>query len=72
MKDQKNLFGSDDNAGRDPAPSSKKVPIEAHIMSKCPDAKFCFQDLLVPAMVKMHDKVDFKLSFIGKYVIRRQ
>ncbi|EER24529.1 hypothetical protein D8B26_005140 [Coccidioides posadasii str. Silveira] len=67
MKDrtQSPISNVGDNAGQDPNPSSKKVPLEAHIMSKCPDAKNCFLDLIVPAMVKVHDKVDFKLSFIG-------
>ncbi|EEP75516.1 conserved hypothetical protein [Uncinocarpus reesii 1704] len=66
MKDQSTpRVSGDDNAGRDPNPLSKKVPLEAHIMSKCPDAKYCLLDLLMPAMVKIHDKVDFKLSFIG-------
>lgn len=42
------------------------VPLEAHIMSKCPDAKDCLRDLVVPAMEKVVDKVDFRLSYIGK------
>lgn len=44
------------------------VPLEAHIMSKCPDAKDCLQDLVVPAMEQVVDKVNFTLSFIGTYV----
>jgi len=48
---------------------SLRVPLEAHIMSKCPDAKDCLRDLVVPAMEKVYDKVDFKLSYIGTYVI---
>lgn len=44
------------------------VPLEAHIMSKCPDARDCLRDLIVPAMEKISDKVDFRLSFIGTYV----
>lgn len=65
----------------------KLVPLEAHIMSKCPDARVCFlllqvsrqrrgltkisaqdclRDLVLPAMQRVHDKVDFTLSFIGK------
>jgi hypothetical protein len=47
---------------------TKKVPLEAHIMSKCPDARDCLQKLVVPAMEQIHDKVDFKLSYIGRYV----
>jgi hypothetical protein len=45
---------------------TNKVPLEAHIMSKCPDAQDCLQQLVVPAMEKISDKVDFQLSFIGK------
>lgn len=43
-----------------------KVPLEAHIMSKCPDAKDCLHDMILPAMMNVSDKVDFTLSFIGK------
>lgn len=42
------------------------VPLEAHIMSKCPDARDCLEDLVVPAMEQVVDKVDFRLSYIGK------
>ncbi|RHZ60254.1 hypothetical protein CDV55_103952 [Aspergillus turcosus] len=42
-----------------------KVPLEAHIMSKCPDARDCLQKLVVPAMEQISDKVDFELSFIA-------
>ncbi|KAJ5800172.1 uncharacterized protein N7518_002240 [Penicillium psychrosexuale] len=42
-----------------------KIPLEAHIMSKCPDAQACLQKLVLPAMEKISDKVDFKLSFIA-------
>ncbi|OJD21711.1 hypothetical protein ACJ73_06949 [Blastomyces percursus] len=45
-----------------------RVPLEAHIMSKCPDAQYCLEKLIVPAMTQVHDKVDFRLSFIGRYV----
>lgn len=44
------------------------VPLEAHIMSKCPDAAACLKDLVVPAMVKVSDKVNFTLSYIGRYI----
>lgn len=62
------------NGGRDtgkddhtiPTGSSMKVPLEAHIMSKCPDAQDCLQQLIVPAMERISDKVDFRLSFIGR------
>lgn len=46
--------------------STKKVPLEAHIMSKCPDARDCLRKLVVPAMEQISDKVDFKLSYIGR------
>lgn len=46
------------------------VPLEAHIMSKCPDARDCLHDMVLPAMQKVHDKVNFTLSFIGRYVTR--
>ena len=45
---------------------SNLVPLEAHIMSKCPDAKTCLRDLVVPAMEQIVDKVEFRLSYIGK------
>lgn len=41
------------------------VPLEAHIMSQCPDAQDCLVDLIVPAMQRVSDKVNFTLSFIG-------
>ena len=45
-----------------------RVPLEAHIMSKCPDARDCLRDFVVPAMETVADLVDFRLSFIGEYV----
>lgn len=44
----------------------RRVPLEAHIMSKCPDARDCLHDLVLPAMVNVSQYVDFKLSFIGR------
>ena len=41
------------------------IPLEAHIMSKCPDARDCLVDLVVPAMEQVVDKVEFRLSYIG-------
>ncbi|KAI1142935.1 hypothetical protein F5Y05DRAFT_136519 [Hypoxylon sp. FL0543] len=41
------------------------VPLEAHIMSKCPDARDCLRDLVLPAMMRVYDKVNFTLSYIG-------
>jgi len=43
-----------------------KIPLEAHIMSKCPDAQICLQKLVLPAMEQISDKVDFQLSFIAR------
>ncbi|KAJ5690502.1 Gamma interferon inducible lysosomal thiol reductase GILT [Penicillium macrosclerotiorum] len=42
-----------------------KIPLEAHIMSKCPDAKDCLQKLVLPAMEQISEKVAFNLSFIA-------
>lgn len=47
----------------------KTIPLDVHIMSKCPDAKDCLQQLVLPAMERISDKVDFQLSFIGRYGI---
>ncbi|RYP44211.1 hypothetical protein DL768_009303 [Monosporascus sp. mg162] len=41
------------------------VPLEIHIMSKCPDARDCLNDLVLPAMVRANEKVNFTLSYIG-------
>lgn len=41
------------------------VPLEAHIMSKCPDARDGMEMLVLPSMQKVYDKVNFTLSFIG-------
>lgn len=51
----------------DDAPySSGRVPLEAFIMSKCPDARDCLHDMVLPAMQNISHKVDFKLSYIGR------
>jgi hypothetical protein len=42
-----------------------KVPVDVHIMSKCPDARDCLKELVLPTMANVSDKVDFRLSFIG-------
>ena len=34
-------------------------------MSKCPDAKACLEELVVPAMEQVVDMVNFRLSYIG-------
>ncbi|OCT44510.1 Gamma interferon inducible lysosomal thiol reductase GILT [Cladophialophora carrionii] len=55
----------------DPALSSRpvaveeKVPLEIHVMSKCPDARDCLRELIVPTMVKVSEKVNLTMSFIG-------
>jgi len=46
-----------------------KIPLEAHIMSKCPDSRDCLRDLVLPAMQNVSGEVDFKLSYIGTYVL---
>ena len=46
-----------------------KISLEAHMMSKCPDARDCLRDLVVPAMEKIADKVDFRMSYIGQFVL---
>jgi hypothetical protein len=45
---------------------AEKVPLEIHIMSKCPDARDCLRELIVPTMVEVSDKVDLTMSFIGR------
>ncbi|MCJ1358168.1 MAG: hypothetical protein MMC33_008166 [Icmadophila ericetorum] len=50
---------------KDGSKTVKKVQLEAHMMSKCPDARDCLRDLVVPAMEKIADKVDFRMSYIG-------
>merc|ERR1712000_771120 len=42
------------------------VPLEAHIISKCPDTRDALRELLLPVMQRVSSKVDFKLSYIGK------
>ncbi|KAK3949016.1 hypothetical protein QBC32DRAFT_350079 [Pseudoneurospora amorphoporcata] len=41
------------------------VALEAHIMSKCPDARDCLREMVLPAMQRVYTKVNFTLSFIG-------
>ncbi|PVH82106.1 hypothetical protein DL98DRAFT_371407, partial [Cadophora sp. DSE1049] len=43
----------------------KLVPFEAHIMSKCPDARDCLREMILPTMQRVIDKVNFTLSYIG-------
>ncbi|KAL4919542.1 hypothetical protein BDW62DRAFT_179127 [Aspergillus aurantiobrunneus] len=55
-----------EKASKDPAlMDSEQIPFEAHIMSKCPDARDCIRELVVPTMEKVSEKVDFELSFIA-------
>ncbi|KAK0837941.1 hypothetical protein LTR03_012411 [Friedmanniomyces endolithicus] len=49
----------------DDRPFPGRVPFEAHIMSRCPDARDCLHDMILPAMQEISHKVDFKLSYIG-------
>ncbi|KAK6077495.1 hypothetical protein SCUP234_06584 [Seiridium cupressi] len=42
------------------------IPLEAHIMSKCPDARDCLRDLVLPTMMRVNSKVNFTLSYIGQ------
>ncbi|KAH7353613.1 hypothetical protein B0T11DRAFT_331535 [Plectosphaerella cucumerina] len=44
---------------------NKLVPLEAHIMSKCPDARDCLRDMILPVMMRVQDKVNWTLSFVG-------
>lgn len=66
FSNSKNGVSSEYNATTDAAVSGR-VALEAHIMSKCPDAQDCLQKLVLPAMEKISDKVDFELSFIGRF-----
>jgi hypothetical protein len=60
-----------DRFGETPSPSpllagtKALVPLEAHIMSKCPDAQDCLRMLVLPTMQRVIDKVNFTMSFIG-------
>ncbi|PFH61563.1 hypothetical protein XA68_16986 [Ophiocordyceps unilateralis] len=44
---------------------SNLVPLEAHIISKCPDTRDAMRELILPVMQQVSDKVDFKLNYIG-------
>ncbi|KAF2483155.1 hypothetical protein BDY17DRAFT_250669 [Neohortaea acidophila] len=59
-------YNSDDGASWPEPARRAKVPLEAHIMSKCPDAKDCLHDLILPAMQNVSDMVDFTLSYVGE------
>ncbi|KAJ5479574.1 hypothetical protein N7530_005083 [Penicillium desertorum] len=62
---QAEVYEEHDNYDAHQTLEKTKIPLEAHIMSKCPDAQACLQKLVLPAMEKISDKVDFKLSFIA-------
>ncbi len=47
---------------------SQKVPLEIHIMSKCPDARDCVDLLIAPTLEQAEDLVEFRMSFIGTFV----
>ncbi|KAJ9136499.1 Gamma interferon inducible lysosomal thiol reductase [Pleurostoma richardsiae] len=49
----------------EPHANDRLVPLEAHIMSKCPDARDCLREMVLPVMQRVHSKVNFTLSFIG-------
>ncbi|KAF2861718.1 hypothetical protein K470DRAFT_214158 [Piedraia hortae CBS 480.64] len=44
---------------------TSKIPLEIHIMSKCPDTRDCLSQYILPAMQNVSDLVDFTLSYIG-------
>ena len=46
--------------------SQQKVALEAHVMSKCPDARDCLQQLVLPVMEQTSNLIDFDLSFIAR------
>ncbi|KAI3329799.1 hypothetical protein F4824DRAFT_372422 [Ustulina deusta] len=48
-----------------PTTAGELVPLEAHIISKCPDTRDCLKELLLPAMIRVHEKVNFTLTYIG-------
>ncbi|KAL7784844.1 hypothetical protein V8C37DRAFT_420415 [Trichoderma ceciliae] len=50
----------------DDSASKSLVPLEAHIISKCPDTRDALRTLILPVMQQVLDKVDFRLSYIGK------
>jgi hypothetical protein len=41
-----------------------KVALDAHLMSKCPDARDCLRQMVVPAMEEISDLVSFNMSFV--------
>ncbi|KAF4973727.1 hypothetical protein FZEAL_9254 [Fusarium zealandicum] len=49
------------------ATQDKLVSLEAHIISKCPDTRDALRELILPVMQRVYDKVNFTLSYIGRY-----
>lgn len=48
-------------------PTSNGAPkIEVFIMSKCPDAKDCVEELIYPAMKELGSSAELDFEFIGK------
>ena len=60
------------NGGMHGWKTNGKIPLEVHIMSKCPDSRDCLRDLVLPAMQNVSNEVDFKLSYIGTRVTPRK
>lgn len=56
--------GTAGGSGATPA-RPQPVAFEAHIMSQCPDAQDCIQQMVIPAMEQVAPLVNFTLSFIG-------
>lgn len=67
--EEQKVLPADETKTKQETEGKTLVPLEAHIMSKCPDARDCLEMMVVPAMTRVKDMVDFRLSFIGKYVI---
>ncbi|KAI1163016.1 hypothetical protein F5B18DRAFT_354251 [Nemania serpens] len=49
----------------DQRPATKRIPLEAHIITKCGNAKVALTELVLPTIERVYDKVDFRLSIIA-------
>ncbi|KAI1185726.1 hypothetical protein F5B17DRAFT_445491 [Nemania serpens] len=49
----------------DQRPITKRVPLEAHIITKCGNAKVALTELVLPTIERVYDKIDFRLSIIA-------
>ncbi|RPB05996.1 hypothetical protein L873DRAFT_1839495 [Choiromyces venosus 120613-1] len=58
--------GNQQSLGTPSLTTETKVPLEIHIMSKCPDAKDCLEQLIAPVLEEIESLVDFQMSFIGR------